>query len=83
MGFGDSSMADANGVISYLTDDLQQTRGQWQEFMGQCTAGNHSNSRGRHALRLLEVDELRILPSRCHICCCISSQALLKLPKEL
>eukprot|EP00965_Chrysotila_dentata_P002121 70015-Pleurochrysis_carterae.AAC.1 len=35
MDFGDCLMADANGAIKYLTDDLLQTLGKWQEFIGQ------------------------------------------------
>eukprot|EP00965_Chrysotila_dentata_P062272 2063258-Pleurochrysis_carterae.AAC.1 len=80
MGVDDCLMADANRVIKYLTDDLWHSR---TVARGYGSVGNHSNSRGGHALRLLEVDELRVLPGSCLICCCISSQALLKLPKEL
>eukprot|EP00965_Chrysotila_dentata_P077829 2567389-Pleurochrysis_carterae.AAC.1 len=42
---------------------------------------NHSKSRGRHMLRLFEVDKFRVLPGRCLMCCCCSSQALLKTPE--
>eukprot|EP00965_Chrysotila_dentata_P135399 4476776-Pleurochrysis_carterae.AAC.3 len=47
------------------------------------SVGNHSklrNSCGGHALRLLEVDELRVLPGRCLICCCSEQQGSAQTP---
>eukprot|EP00965_Chrysotila_dentata_P258327 6213185-Pleurochrysis_carterae.AAC.3 len=49
--------------------------------MGLWRISNHLNACRKHALRLLEVDELRVLSGRCLFCCCVSSQALLKLNK--
>eukprot|EP00965_Chrysotila_dentata_P229802 6197414-Pleurochrysis_carterae.AAC.1 len=58
-------------------DDLRQTLGHWQAFMGLWEITYDLNSRDTHALRLLKVpDEFRLFPGRFHFCCCVSSQGL-------